>query len=184
MRGTFLIAHLQTALQNQQPTKYAKKPDTTHRCAQQKMPERRPPRTPQNSPPQYYKPQQTSRVRNINKEKTESDQTDESVNAEAALCIKELHEDWANINIIRPTQFTAQKNNVMNKESTGEFWVETETQSHKIQWLADTGLPRSFINQEVAEQLQKRFQTQKKKTSWKTQSANASTTTTLTSKAY
>ena len=46
---------------------------------------------------------------------------EESVDAEAALYIKELHEDWQNINIIRPTQFSPQKNNFINKESNGEF---------------------------------------------------------------
>ena len=90
--------------------------------------------------------------------KTESEQLEENVDAEAALYIKELHEDWANVNIIRPTQFSPQKNNFINKESNGEFWGETTTQSHKLQWLPDTGSPRSFINQELAQQLQKEIQ--------------------------
>ena len=153
--GTFTIAHLQSCLAKTTTCKICKKAGHYTSLCTANMPERRPSRTPQNNPPQYYKPQQTKRVRNINQENTESDQTDESVDAEAALYIKALHEDWANINIIRPTQFTAQKNNVINKESIGEFCVETETQSHKLQWLADTGSPRSFKNQEVAEQLQK-----------------------------
>ena len=42
--------------------------------------------------------------------------------------------------------------------SSFEFWVETTTQSHKLQWLADTGSPRSFINQEIAKKLQKEIQ--------------------------
>ena len=94
----------------------------------------------------------------MNQEETESEQLEEIVDAEAALYIKELHEDWKNINIIRPTQFSPQKNNFINKESNGEFWVETTTQSHKLQWLADTGSPRSFINQEFAQKLQKEIQ--------------------------
>ena len=123
-----------------------------------KMPERRPQNTPQTSSAQNYKPPQTRRIRNINQEKTESEQMEESVDAEADLYIKEFYEDWANINIIRPTQFSPQKNNFINKESNGEFWVETTTQSHKLQWLADTGSPRSFINQKIAQQLQKEIQ--------------------------
>ena len=113
---------------------------------------------PQPSTAQSYKPQQTKRVRNINQEKTENEQRDESVDAEAALYIKELHEDWANINIIRPTHFFPQKNNLINKEPSGEFWVETTKQAHKLLWLADTGSPRSFINQEIAIKLQKGIQ--------------------------
>ena len=122
------------------------------------MPERRPHNTPQTSSAQNYKPPQTRRIRNINQEKRDSEQMEESVDAEAALYIKELHEDWANINIIRPSQFSPQKNNFINKESNGEFWVETTTLSQKLQWLADTGSPRSFINQEIAQQLQKEIQ--------------------------
>ena len=122
------------------------------------MPERRPQNTPQTSSAQNYKPPQTRRIRNINQEKTESEQLEESVDAEAALYIKELQEDWANINLIRPAQFSLQKNNFINKESNGEFCVEKTTQSHKLQWLADTGSPRSFINQELAQQLQKEIQ--------------------------
>ena len=115
------------------------------------MLERRPPLMPQPSTAQSYKPQQTKRVRNINQENTECEQTDESVDAEAALYIKELHEDWANI-------FFPQKNNLVNKESNGEFWVETTTQEHKLQWLADTDSPCSFINHETAIQLQKEIE--------------------------
>ena len=131
--GTFSIAHLQTCPAKTTTCKIVKKAGHYTSLCTAKMPERRPPRVPPNNPPQNYKPQQTRRVRNINQEKTESDETDESVDAEAALYIKELHDDCANINTIRPTQFAAQKNDVINKESNGEFWVETKTQSHKLQ---------------------------------------------------
>ena len=135
-----------------------KKPGHYTSLCTAKMPERRPQNIPQSSSTQNYKQPQTRRIRNINQEETESEQLEESVDAEAALYIKELHEDWQNINIIRPTQFSPQKNNFINKESNGEFWVETKTQSHKLQWLADTGSPRSFINQEIAQKLQKEIQ--------------------------
>ena len=79
------------------------------------MPERWPPRMPQPNTTQSYKPQQTKRLRNINQENTEGEQTDESVDAEAALYIKEIHEHWANINIICPKHFFPQKNNLVNK---------------------------------------------------------------------
>ena len=86
------------------------------------------------------------RVRNTNHEQTEGEQADESVDAEAALYIKELHEYWANIKMIRPKHFLPRKNNLVNKETNGEFWVETTTQKDKLQWLADTGSPRSFLH--------------------------------------
>ena len=69
-----------------------------------KMSERPPPRGPPNNSSPQYKQQQTRRVKHIKRETPESDQTEESVDAEAALYIKEVHEDWANINLIRPTE--------------------------------------------------------------------------------
>ena len=155
--GPFSLAHLQTCPAKSTTCKICKKAGHYTSLCTAKMPERRPQNTPQPSPSQNYKPPQTRRIRNINQEHTESEPK-ESVDAEAALYIKELHEDWKNINIILPTQFSPQKNNFINKESNGEFWVETTTQSHKLQWLADTGSPRSFINQEMAQQLQKEIQ--------------------------
>ena len=156
--GTFSLAHLQTRPAKTTTCKICKEARHYTSLCTAKMPERRPHNTPQSSSAQNYKSPQTRRIRNINQEKSESEQMEESVDAEAALYIKELHEDWANINIIRPTQFSPQKNNFISKESKGEFWVETTTQSHKLQWLADTGSPRSFINQEIAQQLQKEIQ--------------------------
>ena len=63
--------------------------------------------------------QQTRRVKHTKNETHESDQTEESVDADAALYIKQLHEDWANINLIRPTEFTQTKNDEVNKDPYG-----------------------------------------------------------------
>ena len=46
---------------------------------------------------------------NNTKHKIGSDQTDQSVDADAALYIKEIHEDCANINLIRQHSFSQQK---------------------------------------------------------------------------
>ena len=75
------------------------------------------------------------------------------VDAEAALYIKELTEDWANVNLIRPTTFHTENNSVINNEGTGEFWVATTTKNKRIVWLADTGSPRTFMNKETANEL-------------------------------
>ena len=119
-----------------------------------KMPERRPPRGPTNNTSPQFKQQQTRRVKHIKQETEESDHTEESVDAEAALYIKELHEDWANINTIRPMEFVQKGKDEINKDPYGEFWVETTTARNKIQWLADTGSPRSFINIDMTAKLQ------------------------------
>ena len=123
-------------------------------CVQPKC-QRRPPRGTQNNSTQQKKPQQTRRSKHITQDVPESDQTEESVDAEGELYIKELNEDWANINLIRPTEFIANTNDAINKEFNGEFRVGTTTRSRKLQWLANTGSPTSFINQHIAQQLQK-----------------------------
>ena len=64
----------------------------------------------------------------------ESDHTGESVDAEAALYIKKLHKDWANINIIQPMEFVQKgQNDEINKDPYGEFWVGTTTAQNKVQ---------------------------------------------------
>ena len=115
-----------------------------------KMPERRTPRKQQLTTPGQYATPHTRRVRHVKNENSQEDSTEESVDAEAALYVKELHEDWANINLIRPTEFNPQKNDQINKNTNGEFWVKTTTKAEKIQWLTDTGSPRSFINTQKA----------------------------------
>ena len=118
-----------------------------------KMPERRALRKQQLTTPGQYATPQSRRFRHVKPENNQEDSTEESVDAEAALYIKELHEDWANIKLIRPTEFKLQKNDQINKNTNGEFWVETTTKAGKIQWLADTGSPRSFITTQKALEL-------------------------------
>ena len=95
------------------------------------MPERRPPRGPTNNTSPQVKHQQTRRVNHIKQGTEESDHTEESVDAEAALYIKELHEDWANINIIQLMEFVQKRNDEINNGPYGEFWVETTTAKTK-----------------------------------------------------
>ena len=72
---------------------------------------------------------------------------EETVDAEAASNIKEPMEDWNSVNIIRPTAFKEISNVSLNKETGGEFWVKTNFSNMEIDWLADTGSPRSFMQQ-------------------------------------
>ena len=96
------------------------------------------PRKQQHKTPGQYTSSQARRVRHVKPEISQEDSTEESVDAEAALYIKELYEDWANIKLMRPTIFNNQPNDSVNKNSDGEFWVETLTDQEKLQWLADT----------------------------------------------
>ena len=75
----------------------------------------------------------------------------ESIDQEATLYLKELTEDWANICLVQPKVFRPVRNIIVNKEQNDEIWVQTTCNNlEKIDWLADTGSPRSFINPTTA----------------------------------
>ena len=150
----FSLAHLQICPAKNQLCSICKKIGHYTSLCTAKMPERNPPpRRQQITTPGQYTSSQARRVRHVKPEISQEDSREESVDAEAALYIKELHEDWANISLIRPTIFNNQPNDSVNKNSDGELWVEFLTDQEKLQWLADTGSPRSFINNDKALEL-------------------------------
>ena len=79
------------------------------------MPERKIARKQHLRTPGQYTSTQTRRVRHVNPQVHQEDSTEESIDAEAALYIKELHEDWANLNLIQIKIFHNQTNNHINK---------------------------------------------------------------------
>ena len=84
-----------------------------------------------------------------------NDQTEkESVDQESELYIRELTEDWADVNHIIPNAFNPIKNSTPNKRHPEEIWVETKTSNKQtVRWLADTGSPRSFLTLEKAKEI-------------------------------
>ena len=58
-------------------------------------------------------------------------------------------------------EFVQKRNDEINKDPYGEFWVETTTAQNKIQWLANTGSPRSFMNIYMAAKLQQEVRNEK-----------------------
>ena len=157
------------------------------------MPERRRPPQQSTSSPQsryqnIYTPRpgnnQTRRVRHI---KDNTDQMEaqnfegdldqpEEVDAEAAIYIKELTEDWANLILIRPTTFHTEKKSVINNEGTGEFWVATTTNNKRIVWLADTGSPEPLWTKKQQMSYFSTFQKPKLSHTKNKKNSNASTT--------
>ena len=115
------------------------------------MPERRNPQFRQNTRDytQQQNTPQTRRVRHIkeqqNIEEDDEAENEETVDAEAALYIKELMEDWSSVNTVRPIGPDTVNNVALSKESGGEFLVNTKCNDLNLDWLADTGSPRSFI---------------------------------------
>ena len=66
-------------------------------------------------------------------------------------------EDWSSINIIRPTGFKEVNNVSINKDTSGEFWVKTNYRASEIDWLADTGSPRSLMQESTAKEITVRY---------------------------
>ena len=56
-------------------------------------------------------------------------------------------EDWTSVSAVRPTTFKAINNVSLNKDTGGEFAVKTNCGNTEIDWLADTGPPRSFMQE-------------------------------------
>ena len=125
-----------------------------------KMPERPRPRPFQQPPKQTYNQSpgssQTRRVRHVTENSQEVNQAikeddAESIDPEQTLYLKELTEDWANTNMVQPKVFRPVRNIIVNKEENDEICVQTTcNNSEKIDWLADTGSTRSFINPTTA----------------------------------
>ena len=115
----FWIAHLKTCPAKTTQCKIGKKVEHYTSLSTAKMSERLPPCGPQNNSSPNYKQQQTRRVNYIKQEMPKCKQTEESIDAEVALYVKELHEDWANITLISLTEFTTKKNETVNKEPNG-----------------------------------------------------------------
>ena len=73
------------------------------------------PRRQQLAAPGQYTTPQTRRLQHVKSENQTDESIEESVDSEAALYMKELHEDWAYINLIRPTELNPQTNDQINK---------------------------------------------------------------------
>ena len=122
------------------------------------MPERRNPPFKQDirKTTQQQSTSQARRVRHI-KEQQQSEEEEETeekrVDTEAALYIKELMEDWSSLNTIRPAGVKEVNDVSLNKEAGGEFWVKTNYNNIELDWLADTGSPRSFMQYSKAQEI-------------------------------
>ena len=105
-----------------------------------KMPERPRQRPPQRSIQQQYNQSpgtnQTRRVRHVTEKSEDTAQeiledSNETVDPEATLYLKELTEDWVNINLVQPSLYKAVKNIIVNKTNNDEIWKQHATMQKK-----------------------------------------------------
>ena len=153
--GNFSAGHINTCPAKQAVCNICKKIDHFAKMCRPKIPP--PPHQPtRNSMPQrgaYQRSKgQSSQLKvcqiqeQLITEQEQEEEEIESVDPESALYIKEFSEDWADINHIAPETFTEVYNVQLNAALPKEIWVETTTTNKlTIQWLADTGSPRTFM---------------------------------------
>ena len=105
--------------------------------------------------------QQTRNVKNITEEEEETiappleeEEDEETIDPEPTMYITELMEDWNKINLIE-RDFKETKNwDINNRTPHGEILIQTIiNKTHKLDWLADTGSPRSFIDIKTANEI-------------------------------
>ena len=101
----------------------------------------------------------TRRVRNIqaildNNTIQEEEETEtETIDPESTCYIREMMEDGSSINFIESLNFATVTQKDLNKNHQGAFWIQTSSKNENINWLADTGSPRSFISRSTAQNL-------------------------------
>ena len=107
------------------------------------------------SPGTYPKPTPSSTNPRTPKKEGQNDQAEsETMDPQSASYIRELTEDWVDVDHITPRAFNLMKNTALNKTQPKEIWVKT-TRSNKqmIYCLADTVSPKSFITLEKAKKI-------------------------------
>ena len=108
---------------------------------------------------------QTRNVKNITEEEKQTikpalgeDYDIETLDPEQTMYIGELMEDWSTINLIQG-DFKNTKNSILNNKTPyGEIIIQTKTKSnYTINWLADTGSPRSLLDIQTAKDLLQKY---------------------------
>ena len=118
---------------------------------------------PKPSMPQQNIPQ-ARRVRNIRHSQdqqpsptqtqdTQSDTMEERVDLENTFYIQEVFDCWNTVNLINPKSLHSAQPHKLSPRITDEIWIKTSSDTTEIDWLADTGSPRSFVCKTEAERI-------------------------------
>ena len=88
---------------------------------------------------------------NKNEEETvdTQDTTEETIDPESICYMREMMEDWQNINFVQSLKVTDEKVTEVNKTKRGEA-LDANQNQQQTYWLVDTGSPRSFMNMHTA----------------------------------
>ena len=76
----------------------------------------------------------------------------ETINLETTIYITELRKDWNKINLVERTFENIKNSDIYKATPNGEIIIQTTLESkNKLNWLADTGSPRSVVDINTAE---------------------------------
>ena len=91
----------------------------------------------------------TQTIPNTNQD-SQSDKNDDSIDLENTFFIQEI---FKNSNTVKPNTFNNDKPAKYSPKVSDEIRICTTSDRIEIDWLADTGSPRSFINKEEADKI-------------------------------
>ena len=100
------------------------------------------------------------RVRNIRQQDSTSsitgehnttiEQAQETLDPESTYYIQEIIDSWNQVNHVIPIAFMKRNPSGIDASLINEIWIKTKSNNIDIEWFADTGSPKSFINEATA----------------------------------
>ena len=100
------------------------------------------------------------RIRNIRQQESTSsssgehnntiEQAQETLDPERTYYIQEIIDSWNQVNHVKPSAFMNRNPSGIDASLNNEIWIKTKSNNINIEWIADTGSPKSFINEATA----------------------------------
>ena len=81
---------------------------------------------------------------------TTIEQAQETLDPESPCYIQEILDSWNQVNHVKPRTFQRKKLSGLDASLNNEIWIKTKSNNIDIEWIADTGSPKSFVNEETA----------------------------------
>ena len=78
---------------------------------------------------------------------------EETINLENTLYIQEVFDSWNTVNLINQKPFHSAQPHKLSPRIADEISIKTSSDTTEIDWLADTGSPRSFVCKAEAERI-------------------------------
>ena len=98
------------------------------------------------------------RIRNIRQQESTSSTSgehnttieQETLDPDSTYYIQEIIDSWNQVNHVKSCTFTNRNPPGIDASLNNEIWIKTRSNNINIEWIADTGSPKSFINEATA----------------------------------